>query len=120
MRLMQLGYLIALASLVFAAKLVVTPTRGVALAAEPHEETVRQVTIDNFSFGPADLTVPVGTKVTWTNKDDVPHTVTSTNKVFGSPVLDTDQQFSFTFKQAGTFEYFCELHPKMTAKVTVK
>jgi len=80
-----------------------------------------QVNIDNFSFTPATLTVPVGTKVTWTNKDDVPHTVVSTNKAFPhSPALDTDESFSSTFAKAGTYEYYCSVHPKMVGKVVVQ
>src|SRR5258705_12466606 len=55
-----------------------------------------EVRIDNFSFGPAELTVPVGTTVTWTNHDDIPHTVVSVDKVFKSKVMDTDETFSFT------------------------
>ncbi len=77
------------------------------------------INIDNFSFGPATAMVPVGTTVTWTNHDDIPHNVISTDKVFASPVLDTDQKFSFTFEQAGTFPYYCSIHPKMTGKVVV-
>ncbi len=79
-----------------------------------------EVKIDNFSFGPAELRVPVGTTVTWTNRDDIPHTVVSTDKVFKSRVLDTDEKFSFTFSKAGTFPYFCSIHPKMTGKVVVQ
>jgi plastocyanin len=80
-----------------------------------------QVNIDNFSFTPATLTVPVGAKVTWTNKDDVPHTVVSTNKAFAhSPALDTDQSFSYAFAKAGTYEYYCSVHPKMVGKVVVQ
>ena len=78
------------------------------------------VKIDNFSFGPAELTVTVGTTVTWTNGDDIPHTVVSTDKVFKSRVLDTGEKFSFTFGTAGTFPYFCSIHPKMTGKVVVR
>ena len=80
----------------------------------------REVTIDNFSFGPMELTVPVGTQVTWVNKDDVPHVVMSVDKTFKSKALDTDDKFSFTFQQAGTYEYFCSVHPKMTGKIVVK
>ena len=80
----------------------------------------REVTIDNFSFGPMELTVPVGTQVTWVNKDDVPHVVMSVDKIFKSKALDTDDEFSFTFQQAGTYEYFCSVHPKMTGKIVVK
>jgi len=80
-----------------------------------------QVKIDNFSFTPTTLTVPAGTTVTWTNQDDVPHNVVSTEgKTLKSPVMDTDQKFSFTFTKAGTYSYFCAIHPKMTGKVIVQ
>ena len=78
------------------------------------------VTIDNFNFAPATLTVAVGTTVVWTNRDDVPHTVTSTDKKFKSRALDTDERFSFTFSAAGTYNYFCSLHPHMTGTIIVK
>ncbi len=78
------------------------------------------VTIDNFSFGPASLTVAAGTTVTWTNDDDVPHTVVSDDKLFKSKALDTDDKFSYAFTKPGTYNYFCSVHPKMTAKVVVQ
>jgi plastocyanin len=78
------------------------------------------VKIDNFSFGPGTLTVVVGTTVTWTNRDDTPHTVVSTEGVFKSKVMDTDEKFSYTFAKQGTFAYFCSIHPKMTGKVVVQ
>ncbi len=79
-----------------------------------------EVTIDNFCFSPQTLTVPAGTKVTWTNKDDVPHTVTSTDKQFGSRALDTDEKFSFTFSTPGTYNYYCSVHPRMLGKIIVQ
>ncbi len=79
-----------------------------------------EVKIDNFSFGPATLTISVGTTVTWTNRDDIPHTVVSNDKVFKSPVLDTDEKFSYTLTRAGTYPYFCSIHPHMTGKVIVQ
>jgi amicyanin len=78
------------------------------------------VKVGNFTFGPKTLKVPVGTTVTWTNRDDIPHTVVSTDRVFKSKVLDTDEKFSFTFSKAGTYDYFCSIHPKMTGKVVVQ
>ena len=84
------------------------------------EEKKIEVKIDNFSFSPSTLTVAAGTKVTWVNRDDIPHTVVSPEKKFKSEVLDTDQQFSFTFTDKGTYDYFCSLHPKMTGKVVVQ
>jgi plastocyanin len=79
------------------------------------------VAIDNFTFGPKELTVPVGTTVKWTNRDDIPHTVVETgSRVFRSKALDTDDTFSYTFANAGTFTYFCSLHPQMVGKIIVK
>ena len=100
------------------AGLGVSPAR-VAASARPTPATM-EVGIDNFAFGPTDLTVAVGTTVTWTNRDDIPHTVVSTDKVFKSKVLDTDEKFSFTFSTPGTYPYFCSIHPKMTGKVVVQ
>ena len=85
---------------------------------DPMEEA--KVTIDNFSFTPPEITVKAGTTVTWVNQDDVPHTVASNDKKFKSKALDTGDKFSFTFNDPGTYEYYCSVHPKMTAKVTVK
>jgi plastocyanin len=78
------------------------------------------IKIDNFTFAPAEVRIPVGATVTWTNGDDIPHTVVSTDKVFKSKVLDSDERYSFTFGSAGTFPYFCSIHPKMTGKVIVQ
>jgi plastocyanin len=91
----------------------------VTAGAQPKPETM-EVKIDNFTFGPAALTVMVGTTITWTNRDDIPHTVVSTDKAFKSKVLDTDEKFSFTFSTPGTFSYFCSIHPKMTGTVVVQ
>jgi plastocyanin len=79
-----------------------------------------EIKIDNFSFGPETLTVPVGTTVTWTNRDDIPHTVVSTDGVFKSKVRDSDERFSYMFSQAGTYPYYCSVHPKMTGKIVVQ
>jgi plastocyanin len=78
------------------------------------------VKIDNFVFGPQTITVPVGTTVTWTNVDDIPHTAVSTDGVFKSKVMDTDEKFSYTFTKAGTYSYYCSVHPKMTGQIVVK
>jgi amicyanin len=77
------------------------------------------IAIDNFTFTAPTITVAVGTTVTWTNRDDVPHTVVSTDNAFKSRALDTDQSFSHTFETAGTFKYYCSLHPRMTGQVVV-
>jgi plastocyanin len=77
------------------------------------------VTIDNFTFAPAELTVKVGTTVTWKNHDDIPHTIVSAGK-FRSKALDTDDSYSFTFTTAGAYSYFCSLHPHMTGTIKVE
>lgn len=79
-----------------------------------------QVTIENFAFNPATLTVPVGTTVTWINRDDEPHTVTSSENMFTSPGLDSDETFSYEFSIPGTYAYHCKLHPHMTGTIIVK
>ena len=107
---------------------VFVPARGQSAsshyaAASPtrtHAEDGPTITIDNFSFMSPVLTVPVGAKVTWINHDDVPHTIVSTEDKFKSKALDTDESFSFTFTQPGSYPYFCSLHPKMVAKVIVQ
>jgi plastocyanin len=78
------------------------------------------VRIDNFSFAPVELTVPVGSKVTWINHDDIPHTVVSTEKKFASPVLDTDDKFTFEFTNPGSYKYYCSIHPKMIGELLVQ
>jgi len=95
-------------------------TAIVGAKAQQASPAIVEVKIDNFSFGPQAQTVPMGTTVTWTNRDDIPHTVVSTDGVFKSRTLDTDEKFSFTFAKAGTFAYFCSIHPKMTGKVVVQ
>ena len=91
----------------------------VAASDQPSAANVA-VKIDNFVFGPQAITVPVGTTVTWTNSDDIPHTAVSTDGVFKSKVMDTDEKFSYTFTKPGTYSYFCSVHPKMTGQVVVK
>ena len=77
------------------------------------------VHIDNFVFEPAQLTVKAGQTVTWTNRDDIPHTVVCAGK-FRSKTMDTDGIFSFTFTSAGEYKYFCSLHPHMTGMIKVE
>jgi len=80
-----------------------------------------EVKIDNFAFSPAVITVPAGTTIRWTNRDDIPHTVVSDDHTtFKSKPLDTDEQFTYTFAKPGTYSYFCSIHPKMTGKVVVQ
>jgi plastocyanin len=108
------------APIVFAMALLLAGSRSLTANAQQAAATTAEVKIDNFSFGPDPITVAAGTTVTWTNRDDIPHTVVSTDKVFKSKVLDTDGTFSYTFSKPGTYPYFCSVHPKMTGKVIVQ
>lgn len=85
------------------------------------EGTPGTVSIDNFTFGPRTLTVKAGTTVTWTNRDDIPHGIASSNNAFKrSPALDTDDNYSFTFTTPGTYQYFCYIHPYMVGSIVVE
>jgi plastocyanin len=97
-------------------------TASAAQGAKPAKEPAKTVAIDidNFKFGIVSLEVAAGTTVTWTNRDDVPHTVVSLKKVFKSPALDTGEHFSYTFTDTGTFDYYCSVHPRMTGTIVVK
>ena len=90
------------------------PAQQVAAASAP------TVTIDNFAFSKPTITVPVGTKVTWVNRDDMLHTVTDEGKTFKSDPLDSGESFSHVFDKPGTYKYFCSLHPHMTGTVVVQ
>ena len=79
-----------------------------------------QISIDNFKFAPTPLTIEKGTEVTWTNHDDIPHTVRAVDGSFHSKAMDTDDSYAFTFAKPGVYSYFCSLHPKMVGKVVVK
>lgn len=105
---------VLIAAIVFVARASSVSVSAQQAAATP------DVTVDNFSFGPATLTVAAGSTVTWTNRDDIPHTVVSTEGAFKSKAVDTDEKFSYTFAKPGAYSYFCSIHPKMTGKVVVR
>ena len=107
------------ASVIIAIVLLVAGSPTVTANDQPSAASA-EVKIDNFVFGPQTITVPIGATVTWTNKDDIPHTSVSTEGVFKSKVLDTDEKFSYTFTKAGTYSYYCTIHPKMTGKIVVQ
>jgi plastocyanin len=102
------------AALTAGSTLVMHPLVRTALAAA----TVT-VSIENFAFAPAELSVAPGTTVIWTNHDDIPHTITSTDGAFKSHALDTDDSFSFKFEKTGSYRYFCSLHPRMVGTIKV-
>jgi plastocyanin len=91
-------------------------------ATQPTTQAAVTVTIENFAFIPKEVDITAGTTVTWQNADDVPHTATSKGdvQIFDSGPLDTDDKFSFTFNQPGTYAYYCKVHPHMTGVVVVK
>ena len=100
-----------------ASALMMSTVSAMTKAAPPAAAAVE---IGNFTFKAPVVTVRRGTTVTWTNGDDIPHTVVSKNGIFKSKVLDTGDKFSFTFAKPGQFGYFCSLHPHMTGTIIVK
>jgi plastocyanin len=98
------------------------PAPGPPITPAESAAVPNQVAIDNFAFRPRRLEVKAGTRVTWVNRDDVPHTATSTARprAFDSRTLDTDERFEHVFTTPGTYDYFCAVHPHMTGQVIVK
>jgi plastocyanin len=101
-----------------AAAVVALGAMSLTLAAAAPAPTA--VTIENFTFAPPVITVGAGATVTWTNDDDVPHTVRAVDGSFHSKAMDTADSYSFTFAKPGVYSYFCSLHPNMVGKVIVK
>ena len=122
MKTMRAMWIFAMTGIVAVGFILMAGTRRIQ-AAGPGDPPSRgiEVKIDNFSFGPMTMTVAAGTTVTWTNNDDVPHTVVSEDKTtFKSKALDTGEHFSYTFTKPGKYPYFCSVHPKMVAEVAVQ
>jgi len=113
-------WIAGLAMPVMIAMLLIVAGPRSAAANDQSSAATAAVKIDNFVFGPQTITVPVGATVTWTNSDDIPHTAVSTDGVFKSKVMDTDEKFTYTFTKAGTYPYYCTIHPRMTGKVVVQ
>jgi plastocyanin len=109
-----------IATIALALTLAIVGSANLLAQADESKLPTAEIKIDNFSFGPVLLTVAPGTKVTWTNRDDIPHTIVADDKTFKSKALDTDEAFSYTFDKPGTYPYFCSLHPHMTGQVVVK
>ena len=108
----------ALTAVLFAAIASLFVIHPAQVTAEDAKNT--QIRVDNFTFAPDTVTVPVNGTVTWVNKDDIPHVIASNDGVFKSKALDTDQEFSYTFTKAGTYPYYCSIHPKMVGKIVVQ
>jgi plastocyanin len=100
-------------------QLAIAAAFSLCLGAAPARADDTAISIDNFTFAPAELKVKVGDTITWTNHDDIPHAIVSAGK-FRSKTLDTDDSFSFTFTAAGDYKYFCSLHPHMTGTIKVE
>jgi plastocyanin len=98
--------------------LFIAATLG-AVGSFPVRAADMEVDIDNFTFTPKELTVKAGAAVVFRNRDDIPHSVVGTQGEFHSKALDTDDSFSFTFSKAGSYGYFCGLHPQMQGKIVV-
>jgi len=103
--------------LLSAALLLAAASLAVSHAAQAENASVA---IDNFTFNPPRLSVRPGTTVTWRNADDIPHAIASTTTALKSKALDTDDSYSFTFTDPGTYDYFCSLHPHMTGTIVVE
>lgn len=101
------------------ARLALAATIAAALTGAPARAADTAVKISNFTFNPPQITVKAGTTVTWTNEDDIPHTIVSPPSI-RSKALDSDDKFSFTFTTPGTYKYFCGLHPHMTGAIVVE
>ena len=103
----------AVGTVILAAMEVYVPSLG-------HTSNATQIDVKDFTFVPTPLTVKAGSTVTWTNKDDEPHTVVSDSAVFRSGALDTDESFSFRFDKPGTYHYACSIHPRMVGTIVVQ
>jgi plastocyanin len=113
----QLVFASSLMLSLLAAILMLYPIHAKGEESKPQGSEVR---IDNFTFTPGTLTIPMNSAVTWVNKDDIPHVIASNDGLFKSKALDTDQTYSFTFAKPGTYSYFCSIHPKMIGKIIVQ
>lgn len=109
------GLMLAL-PLAIAAMLVVNPAGA---KGEQNQAQGMEVKVDNFTFSPATLDVPVNSTVSWVNKDDIPHVIAGDDGAFKSKALDTDEKYSYTFTKAGSYSYYCPIHPKMVGKIVV-
>ena len=99
---------------------VVLTAFGQSAGTAPENTDANEIVIQNFAFEPSTLTVKAGTKVTWVNRDDEPHTVTATDKRFNSKTMENGDRFSMEFTKPGTYKYYCALHPKMTGQIIVQ
>jgi plastocyanin len=120
LQLRVLRHRVTLRALVLCASLawLAQPTSTAADPALQTDEEQRGVSITAFTFEPAEMTISTGESITWVNTDGVPHTSTGSTRLWGG-VLTTDESFTYTFDAAGTYPYFCEIHPAMVGTITV-
>jgi plastocyanin len=115
-RRLLIGHLVALL-LALVSILMLPPMRA---ASEDTKSASTEVRVDNFTFAPPTLVVPVNSTVTWVNKDDIPHVIASNDELFRSQALDTEDKYAYTFTKPGTYSYYCRIHPKMVGKIVVQ
>jgi len=111
---------VQLSGAILLATVAVVIVKTARAADNPQQQRATEVSVDNFTFGPESITVAANSTVTWVNHDDVPHVIASTDGLFRSKALDTDDKYSFTFAKPGTYPYFCAVHPKMVGKIVVR
>jgi plastocyanin len=109
-----------ISSIVRVACLTVVASLAVGRAAIADEPPATVVVAKEFMFSPLTMTVAAGTTVTWSNRDEEPHTVVGETGLFRSPALDTNESFSFRFDQPGTYRFVCSIHPQMTGTIIVQ
>jgi plastocyanin len=100
-----------------------TATAAASPAASPEASPAAEsctIDIRDLAYHPGQTEIPVGTTVTWTNSDTVPHTATATDGTFDSGVFDPGESYSYTFDEAGTFDYTCLIHPQMKGTIVVR
>lgn len=117
-----MSFLLSRRNALLGSGLLVAATLAVYVASASAGAGDAAVVISGFAFSPANVTIPAGGRVTWTNQDDIPHTVTSaaTPRLFGSEALDTGEHFVRVFDKPGTYRYFCAIHPHMQGVVVVR
>jgi plastocyanin len=96
--------------------LLVLAGAGDSIAADPATIVLAR----DFMFAPASLAVKAGSTVTWTNRDDEPHTVVSDAGLFRSGAMDTNESFAFRFDKPGTYHYACSIHPRMVGTIVLQ
>lgn len=107
--------------ILLAATIALSLPHRVVMAADSGAMSTAKVDISNFAFSPKTVTIAVGTRVVWTNRDEEPHVVTSAGAQFASSkALDTSDRYAVTFSKPGTYTYYCSIHPMMVGTIIVR